>query len=84
MNRNEERNKILAFSQIAYDSTDSDFEYDITNAIEKLPDKLRVTVILFYFEDMSEKQTAEILTIPVGTVKSRLSKPKNLKGETEK
>ena len=45
-------------------------------AINKLPEKLRVTIILFYFYDMKEKQVAESLGIPVGTVKSRLNQAK--------
>lgn len=43
-------------------------------AIDHLPDKLRVTVILFYFRDMDIAATAAVLNIPAGTVKSRLNK----------
>jgi len=42
-------------------------------AIDRLPDKLRMTVILFYFRDMDIASTAEVLGIPPGTVKSRLN-----------
>lgn len=45
-------------------------------AIEQLPEKLRITIILFYFRDMDLKSTAMVLGIPIGTVKSRLSKSK--------
>lgn len=47
-------------------------------AIDHLPDKLRITVILFYFRDMDIASTAKILGIPTGTVKSRLSKSRKL------
>ena len=47
---------------------------DLTNAINKLSDELRVTTVLFYFEDMSIKDIASILKIPSGTVRSRLSR----------
>ena len=47
-------------------------------AIDRLPEKLRVTIILFYFRDMDLKSTAQVLGIPVGTVKSRLNKSKKL------
>ncbi len=50
----------------------------IRDAVDRLPEKLRTAVILFYFHDMSEKQTAEALGIPQGTVKSRLNKAKKL------
>ena len=47
-------------------------------AIDRLPEKLRITVILFYFRDMDIEQTAQALNIPPGTVKSRLSKARKL------
>ena len=47
-------------------------------AIDRLPEKLRITVILFYFRDMDVGQTAHVLNIPPGTVKSRLSKARRL------
>ena len=43
-------------------------------AIERLPQKLRLAVILFYFRDMDIASTAKVLDIPAGTVKSRLNK----------
>lgn len=51
---------------------------DIREAVQMLPDKLRMTIILFYFEDLDIKQTAQVLRIPLGTVKSRLNKAKKL------
>ena len=47
-------------------------------AIDRLPEKLRVTVILFYFQDMDIGSAAGGLGIPVGTVKSRLNKARKL------
>ena len=47
-------------------------------AVDQLPEKLRTTVILFYFEDMDTETTAEVLGIPAGTVKSRLNKARKL------
>lgn len=44
----------------------------VRQAIEKLPDALRQTLILAYFQDLKYREIAEILNIPVGTVKSRL------------
>lgn len=43
-------------------------------AIDKLPEKLRITVILFYFKDWDISAVAATLGIPPGTVKSRLNK----------
>ena len=46
--------------------------------MKKLPEKYRVVVALRYFNDYSEESTAQMLGIPVGTVKSRLHKAKKL------
>lgn len=46
--------------------------------VARLPDKLRLAVVLFYFQEMNLSSTAEILKIPVGTVKSRLNKARKL------
>lgn len=46
---------------------------EVGAAINSLPDKLRLTVILFYIEDYSIKEIKDILHIPEGTVKSRLN-----------
>ena len=37
-----------------------------------LPEKLRITVILYFFRDMDMAETAQALHVPVGAVKSRL------------
>ena len=47
-------------------------------AINSLPEKLRLTVLLFYFRDMDIESAAAVLGIPPGTVKSRLNKARKL------
>jgi RNA polymerase sigma-70 factor (ECF subfamily) len=44
----------------------------VRDSIAKLPDALRQTLILAYHQDLKYREIAEILKIPVGTVKSRL------------
>ena len=44
----------------------------VRESVAKLPDTLRQTLILAYHEDLKYREIAEILKIPVGTVKSRL------------
>jgi len=44
----------------------------IREIIGNMPENLRAILILAYFEQFSYKQMAEILSIPIGTVKSRL------------
>lgn len=44
------------------------------HAILKLPARQRAMVVLRYYEDLSEVQTAEVLGVSVGTVKSAVSR----------
>lgn len=68
--------KDLAFENTA-ESKKEDYS-DLYSAVDSLPEKFRVTVVLYYFHDLDEKRTAETLQIPLGTVKSRLNKAKKL------
>jgi len=54
--------------------SDSYENMDLTRAINSLSEELRLTTVLFYFEDMSLKDIAKILKIPQGTVRSRLTR----------
>ncbi|MGH2272319.1 RNA polymerase sigma factor [Anaerohalosphaeraceae bacterium U12dextr] len=44
----------------------------VRQIIAEMPDNLREILLLAYFEQFSYKHMAEILSIPIGTVKSRL------------
>jgi RNA polymerase sigma-70 factor (ECF subfamily) len=46
----------------------------IENALEKLPVKFREIILLCDVEEMSYQEIADTLTIPIGTVMSRLSR----------
>ncbi|MEV5170814.1 SigE family RNA polymerase sigma factor [Streptomyces flaveolus] len=43
-------------------------------AVHRLPARQRAMVVLRYYEDLSEAQTAEVLGVSVGTVKSAVSR----------
>jgi RNA polymerase sigma-70 factor (sigma-E family) len=47
---------------------------DLWTAMERLPRRMRAVVVLRYFEDLTEAQTADVLGCSVGTVKSQASK----------
>ena len=63
--------------------TASDYS-GLHEAIKGLPPKYRITIILFYFQDMDIRSTAQALRIPTGTVKSRMNKAKKLLKEAIK
>ncbi len=44
----------------------------IRGAVEQLPDALREAVNLVYYQGLKYREAADVLNIPVGTVKSRL------------
>ena len=41
-------------------------------SVDKLPDFLRQVLILAYYQGLKYREIADVLEIPVGTVKSRL------------
>jgi len=49
-------------------------EYELRQAVNKLPAKLRVPIVLRYYADLTEEEIAETLNIPLGTAKSRLNR----------
>ncbi len=46
---------------------------EVLGALGQLPGHQREVVVLFYYQELSQKEIAAILQVPVGTVKSRLS-----------
>jgi len=53
----------------AYDARD-----EVWRALGRLPRRQRAVLVLRYFEDLTEAQTADVLGVSVGTVKSQASK----------
>ena len=51
---------------------DRELRVDVREAVYRLPEKYRLPVILFYFEDMAVADIARSLDLPEGTVISRL------------
>ena len=51
---------------------------ELYDAVARLPERLRVAVILYYFRDMDVAAAARALRLPAGTVKSRLHKARAL------
>lgn len=51
-----------------------DCEDELVKVLDKLDEDLRLTATLYYYDDLSTKEIGEMLNIPLGTVKSRLSR----------
>lgn len=60
------------------DMIDLQTKQAVWNAVDKLPEKLRVLIVLYYMEQLSFEQISSIVKIPKGTVKSRLYKARKL------
>ncbi|MGI5490916.1 SigE family RNA polymerase sigma factor [Microtetraspora malaysiensis] len=54
--------------------TDVDLRHVLMDTLRALPPRQRAVIVLRYWEDLSEAQTAEILGCSAGTVKSQASK----------
>jgi RNA polymerase sigma-70 factor (ECF subfamily) len=57
------------------DKLDTD---QVTEALESLPTEYRVVATLYFIEDFSYQQIAEVLECPVGTVRSRLHRGRRI------
>jgi RNA polymerase sigma-70 factor (ECF subfamily) len=56
------------------DPTASRQLHELRRGLAQLPDEQRETILLVGLEGMSYEETAAILAVPVGTVRSRLSR----------
>ena len=72
--------RIVSINESNHEEKYNDYyeNIDLTNAINSLSEELRITTVLFYFEDMSIKDIASVLNIPNGTVRSRLSRARKI------
>jgi RNA polymerase sigma-70 factor (ECF subfamily) len=62
-------------------SSDVDAVLDVRDALTRLPRDQRVALVLFELCDLSVEQIAAQLGVPVGTVKSRLSRGRTALGD---
>ena len=66
---------------LTFEDTDS---RNLFEEVMKLPDKYRIIIHLFYYEDYSVKEIAEIIKLSESNVKTRLSRGRTLLRNTLK
>ena len=52
-------------------------ESDLELVLNQIENDLKTVTVLYYYDDLSVNEISEILNIPEGTVKSRLSRARN-------
>jgi RNA polymerase sigma-70 factor, ECF subfamily len=57
---------------------DQDSSLALHQALERLDERHRLPLVLFYFQDLSYREIAEALELPLGTVMSRLSRARQM------
>ena len=62
------------FSEPQRDTPDPAEREELWQALLALPERQRTAIVLRYYEDLSEAQTADVMQCPVGTVKSLTSR----------
>lgn len=56
----------------------ADLRRDLEAAIAELPERYRAVIVLYYLQEVSYPEIAEILELPLGTVKTHLHRAKRL------
>lgn len=54
------------------------YDDELWEIVQTLKEEFRLVIVLFYYNDLSMWEIAEVLDIPIGTVKSRLSRGKKM------
>lgn len=55
-----------------------DYHNELWDIVQSLKEEYRLVIVLFYYGDLSIRDISKVLDIPVGTVKSRLNRGREL------
>jgi len=64
--------------QAVYQMEDLDLQIDVHKALEQLPPELREVTILYFFQELKQKEIARVLGIGLPLVKYRIKRAKEL------
>ena len=59
----------------------AEIRMDVENAVARLPEELKETAILFFFQGMKQREIAKLMDIKLSLVKYRVTRAKKLLGE---
>jgi len=74
----EEDNHFATFSDLRTEMFDKMMGDEVTEAVNALPGDFRIVILLCDIEDFSYEEISKILDIPIGTVRSRLHRGRNM------
>jgi len=64
----------LVVGEQDFGTTDPDSSEDVRRAVSALPDAQRIPLVLRYWVDLSPREIADVLAVPLGTVHFRLAR----------
>ncbi len=63
-------------AEIACEAPDSSLRLDLEAALARLPEPERLALVYCYHFDLSNEEAAQVLNVPLGTLKSQVSRAK--------
>ena len=73
------RRRIVSMDEISEAAVSNTPDPDLALALQALPEKLRLPLVLCYSEGMSYEEAADVLRIPITTLRGRLRRGSNSK-----
>ena len=55
-----------------------DVHNELWDVVEALPEEYRLVIVMYYYNGLTIREIARILEIPLGTVKSRMNRGRNI------
>ena len=71
------RRRIVSMDEIPESTVSNASDPDLALALQALPEKLRLPLVLCYSEGMSYEEAADVLRIPITTLRGRLRRGKD-------
>ena len=82
MRRKHRFSSVISLEEMPHEPEDEDrldsHSLALNQSLARLDDRYRLPVVLFYFHDLSYREIADALDLPLGTVMSRLSRARKL------